>query len=158
MSEATASKSSKEMTQDEYVRFRGMVKAVSKLNVLVYRLSGGRLWNKMYGREICLVTMKGAKSGKIRTIPLMYVPYKDGICLVASLGGAPQNPVWYKNLIAHPEIEYQYRSTKKKVTAHLASDEEREEVWPICVEHFPQYADYKARTSRKIPVFICLPS
>jgi deazaflavin-dependent oxidoreductase (nitroreductase family) len=154
MSDATANK---EMSQDEYQRFKGMVKNVSKLNVLVYKLTGGLLWNKMYGREICLLTMTGAKSGATRTIPVMYVPYKEGICVVASLGGAPKNPVWYNNLVAHPDIEFQHGSTKKKVTARLASGAELDEVWPICVEYFPQYADYKARTSRDIPVFICLP-
>lgn len=146
-----------EMSMGQYRTMQRVAKLFSRLHVPVYRASGGRLWGKFGGREICLVTMIGAKSGKRRTIPLMYVPYKGGIVLVASLGGAPRNPVWYNNLVAHPEVEFQHRSTRCKVRARLADDAEREAVWPLCVQHYPPYADYAARTARKIPVFICEP-
>ena len=92
-----------EMTQKEFKRLRQFIKPYSGLNVFVYRLTGGRLMGKFQGREVCLLKMTGAKSGKERTVPLMYVPYNDGAIVVASQGGAPTSPVWHKNLIANPE-------------------------------------------------------
>ena len=72
---------------------------------IVFRLSGGRLMNKLKGSDICVVQMQGAKSGKVRNIPLMYVPYEEGVVLVASMGGADQHPSWYWNLKANPQIK-----------------------------------------------------
>ena len=123
----------------------------------LYDLSGGRMMTTIEGCPICVVTIKGAKSGKIRKYPLMYVPYKEGLLLVASRGGAPINPVWYFNLKANPEIEVHHRGVKKKLTARHASAEEKVEVWPTCVEHYPSYEDYQGWSTRDIPVFICLP-
>ncbi len=97
------------MSQREFNRLRRMIKPLSGLNTFVYRLTGGRLMGTIGGREVCLVTMTGAKSGKQRTVPLMYVPYEDGVIIVASLGGAPKHPVWYYNLVSNPDIEVQYR-------------------------------------------------
>jgi len=71
---------------------RWLLKTVARVHVLLHRLSGGRAFNTLSGDEVCFVTMKGAKSGRTLTIPLMYVPYRDGLLLVASLGGAPRNP------------------------------------------------------------------
>lgn len=145
------------MTETEFKRIRRVVKPFSALNALVYRLSGGRLMGKFQGREICLVTMTGAKSGKKRVVPLMYVPHEDGVILVASQGGAPKSPVWYGNLLAHPDIEVQHRDRKLKLRARLVDDAEKARVWPVCVEHYPPYDDYQARTDRNIPVFVCGP-
>lgn len=136
---------------------RWLMKALTKLNVWIFRLSDGRLMNRFAGREICLVKMKGASSGKVRYIPLMYVPYKDGVLLVASQGGAPKHPVWYHNLITYPNIEVQVERKTFAVKARQASSEEKKELWPTCVEYYPPYDDYQAITSRDIPVFICLP-
>lgn len=107
------------------------------------------------GRDICLVTMTGAKSGRKRVIPLMYVPYEDGVLLVASQGGAPVHPLWYQNLVVHPDIEVEVGGRKMKLHARQANAEEKSKVWPICVEHYPPYEDYQGITSRDIPVFIC---
>ena len=104
-----------------------------------------------------LVTMTGAKSGKPRTVPLMYVPYKDGVVVVASQGGSPRSPVWYYNLVANPDVVVQYRSKTMKLRAREIGDAERAEVWPVCVEHYHEYDDYQKRTDRKIPVFVCEP-
>ncbi len=143
------------MSEQEHRQIRRNVKLFARLNVLVYRLSGGRLMNTFSGCEICLVKMTGAKSGKQRWTPVMYVPYKDGVIIVASLGGAPKHPTWYYNLVAHPEIEVLVKSQRMKLTARQADSVEKAEVWPTCVEHYPPYADYQARTDRDIPVFIC---
>ena len=74
----------------------------SRWNASRYMKSQGKSMGRLSGYDICVATMKGAKSGKVRHMPLMYVPYKDGVILVASLGGAPKNPTWYYNIVANP--------------------------------------------------------
>ena len=145
------------MTDVEFKRLRQFIKPFSRFNVLIYRLTGGRLMGTFQGRPVVLVTMTGAKSGQQRTIPLMYVPYKEGVIIVASQGGAPHSPVWYKNLVANPDIEVQVRSRKMKLRARQVDDEEKARVWPTCCEHYPAFEDYQARTDRNIPVFVCEP-
>ena len=86
---------------------RWLLKAFTKLNVLVYRASQGRLMHQMKGRPICLVDMIGRRSGKRITVPLMYVPDGDEVYLVASQGGAAQHPVWYYNLIESRAVTLQ---------------------------------------------------
>ncbi|HTK96667.1 MAG TPA: nitroreductase/quinone reductase family protein, partial [Pseudomonadales bacterium] len=76
---------------------------------------------------------------------------------VASLGGAPKNPVWYYNLVAHPDIEVQVKENTLRLRARLASSEEKAQVWPRCVAAYPSYETYQKRTTRDIPVFICEP-
>jgi F420H(2)-dependent quinone reductase len=136
---------------------RWVVKAVARVHVLLSRLTGGRLFNSFGGDDVCFVAMKGAKSGRTLTLPLMYVPYRDGVLLVASLGGAPRNPVWYHNLVKHPEIEVTHRGRLRKLRARLATPEEKPRLWPICDQHYAPYADYRKRTTRDIPIFVCEP-
>ena len=137
---------------------RRVVKAWTRLHVFLNRVSGGRLLNSIGGDDVCFVTMKGARSGRTLTIPLMYVPYRDGVLLVASLGGAPRNPVWYNNLVKHPEIAVTHRRRRMKLRARLATSEEKPGLWPICDQHYASYADYRKRTTRDIPVFVCEPA
>ncbi|HME72038.1 MAG TPA: nitroreductase family deazaflavin-dependent oxidoreductase [Myxococcota bacterium] len=136
---------------------RWALKAVTRAHVLLHRLTGGRLFNTMAGNEVCFVTMRGAKTGRTRTIPLMYVPYQDGVLLVASQGGAPKNPVWYRNLVEHPQIEVRHRGRRLQLRARLATPEEKPRLWPICDQHYAPYAEYRTRTSRDIPIFVCEP-
>ncbi|MCA9509379.1 MAG: nitroreductase family deazaflavin-dependent oxidoreductase [Myxococcota bacterium] len=150
------------MTEQEYARTKKFVKHFAKLNVLVYRLTGGRLMGTFQGREVCLVKMKGAKSGVEKWIPLMYVPIEEGnpkagAIIVASLGGAPKHPVWYHNLVKHPDVEVQYKSDVVKLRARRVSAEEKARLWPTCVKHYPPFEEYQARTDRDIPVFACEP-
>ncbi len=147
----------KTATSEQMEKLLPFLKVFSSLNEKIYRWSNGRLMGKLAGYEVCLVTMTGAKSGKKRVTPLMYVPYQDGVILVASQGGAPKNPVWYNNLIAHPDIEVQYKSKKMKLRARLVDAEEKALVWPICCQHYPDYALYQERSARDIPVFVCAP-
>jgi len=147
----------KAMSSLEYFLVRKIIKYFAKLNVWVYRISNGRLLNKFAGSEICLLTMTGAKSGEKRITPLMYVPYNEGVVLVASLGGAPKNPVWYHNVVANPQVEVQYRDKKMDLIARRVYDEERAVIWPICVDYYKPYADYQKRTDREIPLFVCEP-
>lgn len=133
------------------------IKAMTRTHVFLNRLTGGRYFNSLRGDDVCFVTMKGAKSGRTLTIPLMYVPYGDGVLLVASLGGAPRHPVWYHNLVAHPDIDVTHRGRRMKLRARLARADEKPALWPICDRHYAPYADYRKRTSREIPIFVCEP-
>jgi deazaflavin-dependent oxidoreductase (nitroreductase family) len=136
---------------------RWVLKAFTRAHVLLHRLTGGRLFNKLGKDEVCFVTMTGAKSGRTRTIPLMYVPYEAGVLLVASQGGAPKNPVWYRNLVKHPDIDVNHRGRRMQLRARLATSDEKPELWPICDRHYAPYAEYRERTTRDIPVFVCEP-
>jgi deazaflavin-dependent oxidoreductase (nitroreductase family) len=136
---------------------RWVMKAFSKTHVFLNRLTAGRAFNKLAGDEVCFVTMTGAKSGRRITMPLMYVPYQKGVLLVASLGGAPKNPVWYHNIAAHPEIEVRHRGQLLHLRARLAEPAEKPALWPVCDAAYAPYADYRARTTRDIPIFICAP-
>mgnify|MGYP000928908493 FL=1 len=144
-------------TSEEIAKIIPWLKVFSRLNEKLYRWSGGRLMGKLNGHDVCLVTMTGARTGARRTIPLMHVPYRDGVILVGSQGGAPKSPVWVNNLIAHPDIEVQYKRKKMRLRARRASAEEKAAVWPVCCEHYPDYELYQQRTERDIPVFICEP-
>ena len=136
---------------------RSLIKAWTRAHVWLNRLTGGHAFNTMKGDEVCFVTMTGAKSGHRLTIPLMHVPYERGVLLVASLGGAPKNPVWYNNLVRHPQIVVRYRANPPmNLIARLAKPEEKAALWPICDRHYAPYAEYRSRTDRDIPIFICL--
>jgi deazaflavin-dependent oxidoreductase (nitroreductase family) len=136
---------------------RWVLKAVTRTHVLLHRLSGGRLFNKLAGDEVCFVTMTGAESGRTLTIPLMYVPYQEGVLLVASQGGAPKNPVWFGNLVKHPDIEVNHRGKRMRLRARQARPDEKAALWPICDRHYAPYAEYRERTTRDIPIFVCEP-
>lgn len=133
------------------------LKAFTRMHVLLNTITFGQFFNALNGREVCFVTMTGAKSGRRLTIPLMYVPYKSGVLLVASMGGAPNNPVWYHSVAKNPDIIVKHRGKKMQLHARLAQPEEKPALWPICDSHYPPYADYRARTTRDIPIFICEP-
>ena len=136
---------------------RFFLKLFTRLHVFLNRLSGGRALNTLGGDDVCFVTMTGAKSGRKLTIPLMYVPHSDGVLLVASQGGAPKNPVWYGNLVKHPDIDVRHRTRTMKLRARLAHADEKPALWPICDSHYAPYAEYRARTTRDIPIFVCEP-
>ena len=76
---------------------------------------------------------------------------------MASQGGAPKNPVWYRNLVKNPDIEVSHRGRRMQLRAGLAAAEEKPALWPICDEHYAPYAEYRERTTRDIPIFLCEP-
>ena len=135
-----------------------VMKAMSRSHIFLNRISAGKMFNTLAGDEVCFVTMTGAKSGRIITMPLMYVPYNDGVLLVASLGGAPKNPVWYYNIAKNPDITVLHRGKKMTLRARLATADEKTVLWPLCDNSYAPYADYRARTDRDIPIFVCEPA
>ena len=122
-----------------------------------FRFSGGRLMSRLRGYDVCVVKMKGAKSGKVRNIPLMYVPYEKGVVLVASMGGADIHPSWYWNLKAHPEVLVYLNKKKLNLIAKQVDDEKKSELWPLICSYYPDFDAYQKKTERNIPVFNCQP-
>jgi deazaflavin-dependent oxidoreductase (nitroreductase family) len=133
------------------------VKFFSRLNVLLYRLTGGRVMGKLKGAPICLVTMTGRKSGRKITFPLMYNPDGDNVILIASFGGGPKNPVWYYNLMANPNVVIELGAKKQEMRATQATPEQKAALWPSIVANYPDFEVYQQKTSRDIPVIICSP-
>lgn len=109
------------------------------------------------GMRVVLLTMRGAKSGKIRKVPLMRVEHNGVYAAVASLGGAPKNPVWYYNLKADPKLTLQDGETTKEFVAREIEGAEYDEWWDRSVAAYPPYAEYQTKTSRKIPQFVLEP-
>lgn len=106
------------------------------------------------GLPVVIVTNRGAKSGKVRKTPLMRVEHEGSYAAVASRGGAPQHPLWYYNLRAHPDVEVQDGAQKWAMTAREVSGDERAAWWERAVAAYPPYAEYQKKTSRIIPLFV----
>ncbi|MEI7753492.1 MAG: nitroreductase family deazaflavin-dependent oxidoreductase [Actinomycetota bacterium] len=122
-----------------------------------YEASGGTEGNSLFdtGIPIIVVTMRGHRSGNVRKIALMRVEHEGQYALVASMGGAPSNPGWYKNLVADPdEVFVQDGPTPVAVSVREVFGEERALWWQRSVAVYPSYADYEAKTDRIIPVFV----
>lgn len=116
-----------------------------------FRANGGRV----QGRDsLILLTIKGAKSGQARIYPLMAVLYGDSYLAVASKGGAPENPLWHNNLLAHPDVTVEDVNETFEATARLLTGKEREQAFVRAVAVFPPYEEYQKRTAREIPVFV----
>ena len=135
-----------------------ILKAVTRVHTFLYNISGHRWLNTLGGDEVCFVDMTGAKSGKKLTIPLMYVPHGQEVLLVASMGGAPKNPVWHNNLVKNPDVEVSYRGDRKKFRARLATADEKPTLWPVCYKAYAPFEAYRKRTTRDIPIFVCEPA
>lgn len=106
------------------------------------------------GMKVVLFTTTGAKSGRQRYVPLMRVAENGAYAMVASKGGAPENPSWYYNVTAHPQVRVQDGETVREMTAREVHGDERAHWWELAVAAFPPYADYQANTDREIPVFV----
>ena len=101
-----------------------------------------------------LLSAKGRKSGTVRTLPLIYKKIGDAYVIVASKGGLPDHPMWYKNLVANPDCEIQVRREHIKVRARTAAGDERQRLWEEMAEAYPPYKEYQKRTTREIPVVV----
>lgn len=106
---------------------------------------------------VVLLTMRGARTGAVRKVPLMRVEHEGTFAAVASKGGAPEHPQWYRNMLAHPDIELQAGTETFPVRARELSGEERDQWWERCVAAYPPYAQYQTKTDRLIPVFVLEP-
>jgi deazaflavin-dependent oxidoreductase (nitroreductase family) len=126
-----------------------------KEHVERYRATGGEegfTWRN--GTTILLLTTTGRKSGRAYTTPLIYREHDGKYVIVASKGGAPESPDWFKNLEANPEVEVQVRDDVFSARAHVAEPAEKAELWPLMVEVWPDYEQYQKKTDRQIPVVV----
>ena len=105
-------------------------------------------------RPVVMLTMRGAKTGAIRKVPLMRVEHEGVYAAVASKGGAPKHPKWYGNLRTHPRITLQDGTETWDAVAREITGAERDEWWERCVAAYPPYADYQTKTDRLIPVLL----
>ncbi|CAJ1504269.1 nitroreductase family deazaflavin-dependent oxidoreductase [[Mycobacterium] burgundiense] len=126
-------------------------------NAEEYMNSGGTKGTELRGMPVVLLTTIGAKTGKLRKTPLMRVEHNGEYAIVASLGGAPKNPVWYYNVKANPQVELQDGTVSADYRAREVSGEERAQWWERAVAAFPDYAEYQKKTDRQIPVFVLTP-
>ena len=126
--------------------------------VSLYESSGGTDGTTMRGLPVVVVTSRGAHTGKIRKTPLMRVENAGRYALVASQGGAPTHPTWYRNLVSHPRVEVQDGPLRQDMNVRELAGDERAAWWERAVEAFPDYADYQRSTHREIPVFLAEPA
>ena len=130
-----------------------LLKLFVKGHVWLYQSSGGRRGSTMQGRKLLLLTTVGNKSGQSRTVPV--VPFFDGgeTYVMASMGGAPQHPAWYKNLSAKPDVEVQIGADRWKARAEVVPEgAERDRLWKKIAQEMPNFGKYQEKTSRVIPV------
>ena len=111
----------------------------------------GHLWN---GVPTLLITSTGRKSGRPLQLPLIYGRDGDRYVIVASRGGAPDHPGWYKNLAAKPDVKLQVGADRFAARARTASGDERTRLWRVMTKIWPAYDEYQAKTSRQIPVVV----
>lgn len=129
----------------------------SRENADKYMSSGGTEGTEMKGKPVILLTTVGAKTGKLRKTPLMRVEHEGQYAIVASLGGAPKNPVWYYNVVKNPRVELQDETVTGDYEAREVFGEEKAQWWERAVAAWPDYADYQKKTDRQIPVFVLTP-
>jgi deazaflavin-dependent oxidoreductase (nitroreductase family) len=129
------------------------------LHTVLYRATGGVVGHRIPGLRapILLLFHVGAKSGKPRTSPLLYIPDGDDYVIVASKGGYPRHPAWFHNLRAKPDVAVQVGSAVQPVRARVAAGSKRERLWRRAVELYSPYAEYQERTERQIPLVVLEP-
>ena len=123
----------------------------------LYERSGGTQGADNQGHPVIILTSVGAKTGKIRKTPLMRVEHDGEYAIVASLGGAPKNPVWYYNVAKNPRVELQDGSVTHDYDAREVFGDEKAVWWERAVAAYPDYAEYQENTDRQIPVFVLTP-
>ena len=125
--------------------------------VELYESSGGTEGLTLRGKPVVILTTKGAKSGRLRKIPLMRVEHDGSYAVVASLGGAPQHPVWYHNIVANPRVSLQDGPEVKDYAAREVTGDEKAEWWRKATAVWPAYDAYQEKTDREIPLFVLDP-
>jgi deazaflavin-dependent oxidoreductase (nitroreductase family) len=123
-------------------------------HVRVYRETGGEKGYHWRGTEILLLNTTGRRSGQERTFALIHRADDDRYVIVASKGGAPDHPMWFKNLEAQPDVTVQVRDEVIPVRASVAEGEERARLWSLMTEVWPDYDKYQGKTDREIPVVV----
>jgi deazaflavin-dependent oxidoreductase (nitroreductase family) len=135
------------------------IKWMSKAQTWIFKKTDGKFGSKfLKGTEVGILTTIGRKSGEARESPLVFLQEDRRIVLVASQGGRATNPMWYLNLVATPKVQFQTKDGVFALTARDATDPERAEYWPKLDAMYPDFANYRSYTDRKIPIVICDPT
>ncbi|MBX3166623.1 MAG: nitroreductase family deazaflavin-dependent oxidoreductase [Candidatus Eremiobacteraeota bacterium] len=125
-----------------------------RLHCWLYRLTSGVFTGLASGTPVLLLTTTGRKSGRHFTTPLLFLPDREDLVVVASYAGRDQDPQWWKNLQAHPEGSVQVGPHRWRVRAEPASEELKKHLWPVFCRYYPQYQEYQKKTSRVIPLVV----
>jgi deazaflavin-dependent oxidoreductase (nitroreductase family) len=123
-----------------------------------FRANKGKVGGPFDGAPLLLLHTVGARTGQPRVNPVMYRPVPGGYAVFASKAGAPDNPDWYHNLLAHPDVEAEIGTETVKVHARVTEGTEREEIWTAHKAANPGFADYERKTTRQIPVIVLQPA
>ena len=134
------------------------MKGMNTSHRAILKVSGGRLLTTPFGMPTVELHTTGRKTGQRRSTLLTAPVHEDGrVVLVASKGGDDRDPLWYRNLVADPDVELTIAGVTTPMRARTASAEERAELWPRITQAYKGYAGYQKRTDREIPVVICEP-
>jgi deazaflavin-dependent oxidoreductase (nitroreductase family) len=123
-----------------------------------FRANEGRVGGPFDGAPLLLLHTVGAKTGQQRVNPMMYQQVAGGYAVFATKAGAPTNPDWYHNVLAHPRVSAEIGARMVELLARVAAGEEREKIWAAQKAAYPGFADYERKTARQIPVIILEPA
>lgn len=137
---------------------KSLVRLSTRIHIFIYRLTQGWMGGLVSGMPNLLLTTTGRRSGLKRTTPLFYLPDRQHFVVVASYGGNPKPPLWWKNLQADPIGWVQVGDKTFEVEASQAPERLKEELWPIFCRHYPSYDHYQERTDRVIPLVLLTPT
>jgi deazaflavin-dependent oxidoreductase (nitroreductase family) len=135
----------------------GVLRALGKMNVPVYRATRGRVLGTVGGAPVLLLTSTGRRSGQSRTAPVLFLRDGERVIVIGSNAGNTNAPAWSHNLKAHPDAEIEIRGERRPVRARVAEGEERAELWQKMNAQYDGFDDYEQRTSRDISVFVLEP-
>lgn len=153
----TNQKTRKQFTSGHEALLKFLRKLITDTNVWLLKVSKGRFGNSFLGVPVLVITTTGRKSGLLRSQPLYYMGYGDKIALVASNAGTGSDPAWLFNIRANPQVTVAVRGQERDMVAHVASVEEKAEIWPQMTTMFPKWQMMEDRSKRSFPVVVLEP-
>ena len=136
--------------------FTPLKRVIPAVHLAVFRATNGRLSSKLAGQKMLLLTTTGRRTGKRRTVPLLYVDDGEAIVVIGSNWGGLRDPLWVRNVAENPEVRVQVGPKKRRVTAHVATPDERPRLWSLVTAQYPGYEAYARRLGgvREIPLVV----
>jgi deazaflavin-dependent oxidoreductase (nitroreductase family) len=131
---------------------------MSSLHTFLYRATAGLVGRRLVNNNMLLLTTIGETSGSDHTVPLLYLRDQTNVIVIASYGGRPDHPQWYRNLLANPHATVQILGEHLMVTAVTLEPDDRQKWWPLVVSAYDDYASYQSKTEREIPIVRLTPS
>lgn len=145
------------MSEIKQPRFK-MGALLSRVHRFLYVLLNGRFVSHRGSVNFLLLTTKGRRTERMRTVPLLYLMNGDDLCVIGSRGGHPKAPDWVLNIRSDPKVWVQVGGVRTECTAKIAAGDEREELWPRFVQNYAGYEAYQARTARRFPIVMITPA